>query len=206
MQRSVNQLLTVVLMLPLLAACTGIRSPTGYREYLEEATGTTVAQVPMPGVFLREQPGLASSGRDYVYLAPLGISRSGERSWWLWLGVWSTVDRPARDATAAPLVLGSALLMADTEPMELDLQPAVLQASGMGRIPYATPVRPAQEWLVPVTLSQLQRLARARMLTLWDRPAGEESRSWQGDERAAVVMRQFVAGVAGVDAAAESGR
>ena len=151
----------------------------------------SITYVKKPAAFVHDQSGLASSGRDYVYLAPLAVSRGGQGSCWLWLGIWSTVDRQARNEEASPLTLGSLQIIADDEPMDLDPQAADSHPAGIQRIPYATPVPPTQEFLVPVTRSQLQRLGRARVLTLTDRPAGEATRVWRGDEHAAAVLREF---------------
>ena len=47
------------------------RRQSDVREYLEEVTGTNITYVTTAAAFVSEQPGLASSGRDYVYLAPI---------------------------------------------------------------------------------------------------------------------------------------
>lgn len=184
------RLLGGILLSSLLGGCAGTRPRSDVREYLEEATGSSITYVTTPAAFVNEQPGLASSGRDYVYLAPIVVSRGGERSCWLWLGIWSTVDRQARNEDASPLRLGALQIVADDEPMDLEPQSADSHPAGIRSIPYATPVPPTQELLVPVTRSQLQRLGSARVLTLIDRPAGEASRLWRGDERAANLLRE----------------
>jgi len=197
-------LVAMLLAAPLavfLGGCTGTREATGTRDYLEESTGTSITYVTEPAVFMNEQPGLASSGRDYVYLAPLRISTGGAQSCWLWLGVWSTIDRGARGEGASPLSLGVVQLVADGEPMDLDLQSTEALPGGMRRIPYATPVAPAQEFLVPVTRSQLRRLGQAHDLALVDRQDGGSPRQWTVDERGVEVLRQF-AGELGVPRAA----
>jgi hypothetical protein len=176
----------------LLAGCAATPArDADVRDYFEEATGTSITYVRTPASFVHGQPGLASNGRDYVYLAPLAVSRGGERSCWLWLGIWSTVDRQARDDGASPLRLGPLQIVADGEPMDLDARAAGSNPAGLGRIPYATPVAPAQELLVRVTRTQLQRLGRARMLTLVDRPAEGAAREWQGDAHASAVLNLF---------------
>jgi len=208
MRRLLLQLLAGILLSSLLGGCAGTRPRSDVREYLEEATGSSITHVTTPAAFVSEQPGLASSGRDYVYLAPIIVSRGGERTCWLWLGVWSTVDRQARNEDASPLRLGALQIVADNEPMDLDPQSADSNPAGIRRIPYATPVPPIQELLVPVTRSQIQRLGRARVLTLTDRPAGGASRLWRGDERAAAVLSHFAeeAGAASLETAPVAGR
>jgi hypothetical protein len=191
------QLLAGILICALLVGCGGTRARPDVRDYLEETTGTSVTYVATPAAFVRGQPGLAASGRDYVYLAPLAVSRSGERSSWLWLGVWSTVDRQARDETAKPLRLGPLQIVADGEPMDLDSQSVDSRPADLNRIPYATPVSPTQELMVRVTGSQLQRLGRAHTLVLVDRPDGGAARSWRGDDHAVAVLSHFAEATAG---------
>jgi hypothetical protein len=191
MQQLPARLLVGILLSSLLGGCAGTRARSDVREYLEEATGSSITYVTRPAAFVSEQPGLASSGRDYVYVAPIAVSRGGERSCWLWLGVWSTVDRQARNESASPLRLGPLQIVADGEPMDMDPQSAESNPAGIRRAPYATPVPPTQELLVPVTGSQIRRLGRARVLTLIDRPAGGASRLWRADDRVARLLSHF---------------
>jgi hypothetical protein len=208
MRRLFLQLLTAIFLSALLQACGATRTRSDVRQYLEDATGTSITSVKTPAAFVREQPGLASSGRDYVFLAPIIVNLGGQRSCWLWLGLWSTIDRQARNERASPLTLGALQIVADNEPMDIDLQSTELNSAGIRRIPYSTPVPPTQELLVRVTHSQLQRLGRARVLTLVDRPAEGAARLWRGDERAAAVLSGFTeeAGAPGMDSISGNGR
>ncbi len=192
MRRQLVQFLVGVVAASLLAGCAAPRGRSAeMRDYLEEATGTSVTHVTTPAAFMHGEPGLASRGRDYVYLAPLAVSRGGEHSSWLWLGVWSTVDRQARDDTAAPLVLGSLQIVADDEPMDLEVQAVESRPAGLGRIPYETPVAPAQELMAQVTRTQLQRLGRASALALVDRPPDGVARRWRADDGAIAMLKLF---------------
>jgi hypothetical protein len=208
MRRLLVRLLAGILLSSLLGGCARTPARSDVREYLEEATGTTITFVSTPAAFVREQPGLASSGRDYVYLAPIAVSRGGERSCWLWLGIWSTVDRQARNEGAAPLRLGTLQILVDNEPMDMDPQSVDSHPAGIRQIPYATPVPPTQELLAPITCSQLQRLGRARALTLSDQPAGDAARLWRGDDHAAAMLSHFAdpTGAARTDRGPVSGR
>jgi hypothetical protein len=208
MQPQLVRLLAGILAASLLGGCAGTQPRSDVQEYLEEATGSTITYVATPAAFVSEQPGLASSGRDYIYLAPIVVNSGGQRSCWLWLGVWSTIDRQARHEDASPLRLGMLRILADDEPIDLDSPAVDSLPTGLRRIPYATPVPPIQEQLIPVTRSQIQRLGRAQVLTLTDRPAGGASRLWHGDARAAAVLAEFAreAGVARADPARVTGR
>ena len=190
MQRVIIQLLSAILWPLLVVGCAGAPPRSEVRQVFEEPTGSNITYVRKPGAFVSAQPGLASSGRDYVYVAPIVINRGGERSCWLWFGVWSTVDRQARNEDATPLRLGPFQIVADDEPMDMEPKSAESHPTGIRRTVYETPVPPTQELLVPVTRSQLQKLGSARVLTLIDRPADGAARLWRGDERVVVVLRQ----------------
>jgi hypothetical protein len=185
------QLWAVTSLSALVAGCAGTREHSDVRDYLEQSTGISVTYLTTAAAFRRGQPGLASSGRDHVYLGPIVVNRGGEKSCWLWLGIWSTVDRQVRNDRAGALKLGALQIVADNEPMDIDTRPVDSHAAGLDRIPYATPVAPTQELLVQVTRSQLQRLGRARTLALVDRPADGPARSWRADERAVAALSHF---------------
>ena len=196
MQRLLTQLPAVILLVALSGGCASTSPRADIRQVFEASTGSNITYVKTPGAFVSEQPGLASSGRDYVYIAPLVINRGGERSCWLWFGVWSTVDRQARNEEASPLRLGSFQIVADGAPMDMESQSAEAHPTGIRQSIYATPVPPAQELLVAVTRSQPQRLGSARVLTVIDRPSDGAARLWRGDDRAAAVLRQVAEEIA----------
>jgi hypothetical protein len=208
MQRLLAQVLAAILLASLSGGCAGTPPRSDVRQVFEESTGSNITYVKTPCAFVSEQPGLASSGRDYIYAAPMVVNRGGERSCWLWFGVWSTVDRQARNEDASPLRLGRFQIVVDGEPMDMEPQSAESQPSGIRRIIYETPVPPTQELLVPVTRSQLQRLGSARVLTLIDHPSDGAARLWRGNDRAAAVLRQVAGeiGAARADPAPATGR
>jgi hypothetical protein len=189
MQRLFARLPAAILLVSLSGGCASTPPRSDLRQVFEESTGSNITYVRKPGAFMSEQPGLASSGRDYVYVAPLVVNRGGERSCWLWFGVWSTVDRQARNEDASPLRLGPFQIVVDGEPMDMEPQPAETHPTGIRQVLYETPVPPTQELLVPVTRSQLQRLGSARVLTLIDHPPDGAARLWRSDDRAAAVLR-----------------
>ena len=191
MRMRLIQLLVIAVSCTVLGGCAGKPARSDVQDYLEETTGTTITSVRNPAAFVHEVPELAASGRDYVYLAPIAVSRGGERSFWLWLGAWSTVDRKARHENARPLGIGPIQILADGEPMELELQPADGNPAGIRRIPYSTPVNSLQQFMAPVTRSQLQRLSHARVLTLADQPDDETARLWHSDEQASAMLSSF---------------
>jgi hypothetical protein len=92
--------------------------------------------------------------------------------------------------------------------MDLDLQFADTHPTGVRQTPYSTPVPPVQEFFVPITRTQLQRIGSAHVLMLVDRQEGEASRSWRSDGPAANLLSQLAeeAGAPGMNPAPVTGR
>lgn len=175
----------------LLASCAGGAPDRPTSEYIEESTGATITRVAGPMVLFSDDPAFAANARDYLYAAPLAVNQSGQRSWWLWLGLWSTIDRAVSIGEIAPEDIVGFLLLADGEPMELDAGARVAAIPGVPRLPYATPVATARNFFLPLTRSQAARLGNARELAIRTESAHRATRTWQrwgGDESA---LRDF---------------
>ena len=150
----------------LLASCgTGApgRRATGY---LDEKTGTTITYVEQPISLFSDDPARAANARDYIYAAPLSVNQAGKRSWWLWLGLWSTIDRGAAAGDDQRPDIAAIQLLVDGEPMELDIGTRADSIPGLGRLPYTTPVATARNILLPLTGSQVTRLSRGASIVI----------------------------------------
>jgi hypothetical protein len=113
-------------------------------------------------VLASDDPARAANSRDYVYAAPFAVSQAGKRSWWLWLGVWSTIDRgvsPGGEPSQPDI--SAVVLLVDGEPMELDMGARAESIPGLAQMPYAAPVSTARNILLPLSRSQVNRLAGA---------------------------------------------
>lgn len=162
-----------------LASCAAEAPVRRSAEYLDEATGATVTRASQPLVLYSEDPARAANARDYIYAAPLSVNQSGRHAWWLWLALWSSIDRGATDGELAQGELDGIQLLVDGEPMELDLAAGVASVPGIGRVPYEAPVATAKVILVPLTESQVARIGRAQAVELRVRRAGEGTQAWQ---------------------------
>ena len=93
-------------------------------------------------MFARERSDLAANARDYVSLAPVEINRSGERRYY-WFGfVWSTIDRRVGgDPSWTPA--DEFALLADGRPIRLQTAAGSLRELGIGRYPFSRPGRAA---------------------------------------------------------------
>ncbi len=154
----------------LLAGCAGLHSVHRPGEYLDERTGLTVEHVAEPAVFYREAPMLAAHARDYLSVAPLVLSQSGQRDYLLWVYRWSTIDR-----RGPPAPVTAFFLLVDAEPMEL--QPALMRP--LGSWPYPEPVEGGQLLLYSLTQDQLWRIERATDLRIELQDGQDEYRLWR---------------------------
>ncbi len=163
----------------LLASC-GTGAPNRRAaEYLDEGTSATIARVDEPVTFFSDDPARAANARDYIQAAPLLVNQLGKRSWWLWLGLWSTIDRGVIGAAAEPGGLAKVVLLVDGEPMELDAGAGVDSVPGVSQRPYSTPVATAKNVYLPLTGSQLARLGRASSIAIRTDMASGDVRVWQ---------------------------
>ena len=147
------------------------------RHQFDEDTGANITSLSQPLVFYRNKPWLASHARDYVYLGPIEVSRAGRRNYLLWFGIWSTIDELGRPSESVRDVFQTVFLVADDEPMELQVSAWSGQELGMANSVYATPIDGASNAFYAVTRDQLRRLAQANSIMIHpntDDPPGTE--------------------------------
>lgn len=148
-------------------------------EYLDEATGATITRVSEPFLLASDDPARAANARDYIHAAPLAVNQGGRRSYWLWLGVWSTIDRGASAGEAQPADITAIQLIVDGEPMDLDMGARVERIPGVTRLPYAAPVDTARAVVLPLTASQVSRLGRGSRILIHTAMSSDPSLLWQ---------------------------
>ena len=161
-----------------LASCGTVETGPRATEYLDEATGATITRVEAPFTFYSDDPSRAANARDYLDAAPLAVNQAGRYSWWLWLGVWSTIDRGASGGDAQLADIAAIQLIIDGEPMELDMHARTDRIPDGGPLPYTATV-PARNILLPLTGSQVARLGRAASISMRTEMADGEVRHWQ---------------------------
>ena len=88
------KLSSVFLAALLLSGC--VSTSVLVEEKLDLGTGVTVTHATAPIVLYRDNSAYAAHARDYVYVGPVEINRMGDYSYYLWLGIWSTVSDEER--------------------------------------------------------------------------------------------------------------
>lgn len=176
---AIRRFLAATVAAALIASC-GTADP-GRRagEYLDDATGATITRVEQPFVLFSDDPARAANARDYLSAAPLAVNQSGRRSWWLWLGLWSTIDRGVSVGDARLADVTAIQLIVDGEPMELDLDARVDRIPGVTSVPYAAPVPTARPFMLPLTASQVTRLGRGTSILVRTELAGGTALLWE---------------------------
>ncbi len=160
-------------------------------EKLDMGTGVTVTHATAPIVLYHDNSSYAAHARDYVYLGPVEINRMGDYSYYLWLGIWSTISDAERSFQRDGFE--SVTLYVDGEPLQLELVGWTLESIGVSEPVYVKPVASAADAYYRVTIDQIRLIANAREIELhagtapvrvylmWDR---------QGSAHAS--MREFV--------------
>ena len=177
-----NRIVTISVLL-LLSACAGNDARTVGK--LDSVTGVTITYSEAPMVFYRDNSGKAAHARNFVHLGPLEINRMGEFRYFLWLGIWNTLqDVDSGDARDG---FESIVIFADGEPLSLDLSGWTATTIGASEPVYIKPVSSAADAYYEVTIDHLRVIAgatdlriqstgpRQRAFELWDNQAAAKA-------------------------------
>ena len=170
-----------LLLVLVLSSCATPDSPIFNK--LDPVTATTIAFSGVPFIFYRDSPGRAAFARDYVYFGPIEVNRSGSYRYYLWLGIWSTmqhIDGPEpRDG------FEKVFLFVDGELLSLEIAgwtPATISAS---EPVYVKPVASAVDAYYAVTVDQIRLIAEATDLRLISSGNDRKVFEMWGDQRSA---------------------
>lgn len=142
------------------AGCATLPADTPLLQRLDRNSGATVTTLPEPMSFYREEPILAANARDYVYIGPVEVNRSGQHRYLLWAAYRSTIHRGGDRVLRAP---EHVYLMLDGVPMELHRARTTAE---LGSWLYDPPVAGGETVMYRVTRDQLLAIARAREIAI----------------------------------------
>lgn len=165
-------LLSAVLAVVLTSCASGPSALT--REFLDTGTGVTVTASRVPLVLYRDNPAAAAYARNVVHLGPVEINRSGDYRYFLWVGIWNTLQ--SADAFRSRDGFETIILVVDNEPMALDLAGWTPAAINTSAPVYLRPVASASEAYYPLTIDQIRVIAEARDISL--RTTGNSPREY----------------------------
>lgn len=182
--------LAALSLLLLLAAACGHTGSLVIQE-MDPATGVTATRGTVPLILYRDDSSRAAHARDFVYIGPLSVNRMGDDRYFLWLGIWSSLDdQPMSEQRDG---FDSVVLFADGEPMRLELAGWTLSAIGVSQPVYNKPTATAADAYYPVTFDQIRVIAEATDIRL--RTGGPRSGSyelWDSQSRAMSGLQEFV--------------
>lgn len=142
-----------------LAACAG--RDLWPAERLDPKTAVNVTLMAEPWVFARPVPMLAANARDYLNVGVMESNRMGERTYWLCVVSWSTIDRSPYAAASAPA--RPERIRLGWKDTFLELSPAAggRAAAGLSAPAFTGPAERFADAWYPITSDDVLRLGAA---------------------------------------------
>jgi hypothetical protein len=158
---------------------------------LDPVTSVTIAYSRIPFVFYRDDFGKAAFARNYVHMAPLEVNRRGEFRYFVWLGIWNTMqDAKTRESRGG---FESIVIFADTEPLSLEIAGWSAEAIGASEAVYLRPVASAADAYYEVTVDQLRVISQAKEITIRTvEPAQRSFELWDQQSAAKAGLKEFL--------------
>lgn len=178
----------------LVSACANSnRGTEDTREYLDPLTGVTITALAQPLILAHAEPRISNTLRDYLYVGPVEVNEMGKRTYYLWIGPFSTLDRP-------PITFSRITLKAGDITAELDLPTGGGNTAAIKTPPYTRPLINTPGYYIPVAAELLVDLARAESIAIETHSdtLTQDYALWHSDPAA---LRQFANGIISTPAA-----
>lgn len=160
-------------------------------ERLDSLTGVTITYSQVPYVFYRDNSGVAAYARNLINMGPLEVNRMGEYRYYLWLGIWDTLQDTVPGAERDGFE--SIVIYADGEPLPLDIAGWSPEAIGASESVYVRPVSTSADAFYEVTVDHLRLIAAAsniRISTTGNRAYSYEL--WNDEKSANLSLLEFL--------------
>ncbi len=160
------------------ASMSGCAANTNVTSRLD-SNGLTVVTLDEPIVLARPVRQLAAAAGDYAYLGPVEINRMGNRDYFLWVGLASTIDRKL--SGVSPAEVRELAVLIDGSPM---LLPLVHWTADLEQSPYETAAPLYATFAAHASLDQIRRISSAASVEVHLVSASGATRryqKWQGD-------------------------
>lgn len=187
--RAARPLLGIAAAVALLAGACALTSEPVLSK-LDPRTSVTITYNKSPLIFLRSLSDYMSDSKEYVYLGPLEVNRSGDYRYYLWLATWSTMDsgqNQARDDR-----FESVDIIADGQAITLALSGAAVQSLGASEAVYPKPVAWASDLYYKLTVEQLREIAAATILQVRFATSGETFEPWDDQRSGKAGLNEFL--------------
>ncbi len=160
---------------PVLSGCAARTNLTSRLD----SNGLTVVTLDEPIVLARPVRQLAAAARDYAYLGPVEINRMGNRDYFLWVGLASTIDREL--VGVSPAEVQELAVLVDGWPM---LLPLVHWVADLEQSPYETAAPLYATFAAHASLDQIRRISSAESVEVHlvtESGVTRRYKKWQGD-------------------------
>ncbi len=176
----------------LLGSCASSEQVVADR--LDPVTGVTIKRATVPLVLYRPNSAVAAHARDFVYVGPILVNRMGENHYFLWFGVWSTLQD--QNVSSQRDGFESIVVYADGELFNLELSGWTNSAIGVSESVYPSPTASAANAYYSVTLDQLRLIARATDIELrTGGPRTARYSQWDSQAQAKLSLHSFLRGL-----------
>lgn len=181
---------TIIVMLVSGAASCGTDSSL-VRHRLDPVTSVTISYSHTPMVFYRPVAGRAAYARDYLHIAPLEVNRSGRYRYYLWFGIWNTMQDARFESSRAGF--DSVVIFADGEPLPLEVSGWTPAAIGASAPVFVKPVASASEAYYEIDIDQLRLIAESKDVRVQATDAqGATYESWDSQKAARADLLDFL--------------
>ena len=180
---------SVLLVALTVSGCSS--SSTLTRSKLDPVTSVTISYSDPPMILYRDRSGRAAFARDFVHAAALEVNRSGSYDYYLWLGIWTTMQDPlsGKDRDG----FESIVIFADGEPLSLEVSGWTPAAIGASEPVFLKPVASATDAYYAVTADQLRLIAEAQDIRLQPTgPRADTYEPWDNQSAARKGLREFL--------------
>lgn len=181
--------LPALVLATMLAGCSA--SNVLVDEYLDPGTGNTITRSTAALVFYRDIPSVAAYARDLIHLGAIEVNRAGDFRYFLWVGAWKTMDSDVTGRQNDSFY--SIAILADGEPLLLDVAGWTPDAIGASTSVYTKPVASALDAYFYVTADQVRLIAQASDVRI--RTLGSVTREyvlWENQANARHAFAAFV--------------
>lgn len=173
----------------LVGACASSAKSTN--ETLDLRTGVTITSSVTPMILYGENPSLASHARNFVHLGPIEVNSTGSYEYFLWVGIWNTMKTNSRGSERDGF--DSIIILADGEPLTLELTGWTPDAIGASTSVYVKPVSSAADAYYPVTVDQIRLISEASDVRLRTTEASpKEYLPWDDQRVARLSFQAFL--------------
>ena len=132
----------------------GCASSPAVNEKLDPNTGVTITYSGTPLVLYRDDPSRAAFARNYVHVGPIQVNRSGSYRYYLWLGIWNTMQ--VADISEHRDGFESIIIFADGEPLTLELAGWTPESIGASEATYIKPLASTADAYCPTLRGRVE--------------------------------------------------